>query len=183
MRTSLSAEPGGSGEQKKSARRDQGGRGVYLSMLFLLPFLDLPILCSTSTSPTPVLFPLHSNLSLMALLSTVLGFSVFGLASRFGQLAIQKRNLMDSMLFRTHLDSSTYLTRLPFRLGWTCHCHGCIRVCGLLGTPLRSANKRAHRMETWGDTGQGRCRKGGKGCGGSLMWVEPVLGCWRSSMA
>jgi hypothetical protein len=33
----------------------------------------------------------------MALLSTVLGFSVFGLASRFGQLAVQKRNLMDSV--------------------------------------------------------------------------------------
>ncbi|KAF8843754.1 hypothetical protein BDN67DRAFT_963938 [Paxillus ammoniavirescens] len=33
----------------------------------------------------------------MALLSTVLGFSFFGLASRFGQLAIQKRNLMDNL--------------------------------------------------------------------------------------
>ncbi|KAG6374406.1 hypothetical protein JVT61DRAFT_4443 [Boletus reticuloceps] len=33
----------------------------------------------------------------MALLSTVLGFSVFGLASRFGQLGIQKRNLMDNL--------------------------------------------------------------------------------------
>ncbi|KAN0092948.1 hypothetical protein V8E55_003732 [Tylopilus felleus] len=33
----------------------------------------------------------------MALLSTVLGFSAFGLASRFGQLAIQKRNLMDNL--------------------------------------------------------------------------------------
>jgi hypothetical protein len=35
----------------------------------------------------------------MALLSTIAGFSLFGLASRFGQLAIQKRNLMDSACF------------------------------------------------------------------------------------
>ncbi|KAI9574009.1 hypothetical protein HD554DRAFT_579551 [Boletus coccyginus] len=33
----------------------------------------------------------------MGLLSTVLGFSAFGLASRFGQLAIQKRNLMENL--------------------------------------------------------------------------------------
>ncbi|KAG9314978.1 hypothetical protein JVU11DRAFT_4087 [Chiua virens] len=33
----------------------------------------------------------------MALLSTILGFSAFGLASRFGQLAIQKRNLMENL--------------------------------------------------------------------------------------
>ncbi|KAI6155172.1 hypothetical protein BKA82DRAFT_991956 [Pisolithus tinctorius] len=33
----------------------------------------------------------------MALLTTIAGFSFFGLASRFGQLAIQKRNLMDNL--------------------------------------------------------------------------------------
>ncbi|KAH7930203.1 hypothetical protein BV22DRAFT_981374, partial [Leucogyrophana mollusca] len=33
----------------------------------------------------------------MALFSTIVGFSFFGLASRFGQLAIQKRNLMDNL--------------------------------------------------------------------------------------
>ncbi|KAH7884440.1 hypothetical protein F5I97DRAFT_1454857 [Phlebopus sp. FC_14] len=33
----------------------------------------------------------------MSLFSTVLGFSFFGLASRFGQLAIQKRNVMDNL--------------------------------------------------------------------------------------
>lgn len=33
----------------------------------------------------------------MALLTTITGFSLFGLASRFGQLAIQKRNLMDNL--------------------------------------------------------------------------------------
>lgn len=32
----------------------------------------------------------------MALLSNVLGFSLFGLATRIGQLGIQKRNLFDS---------------------------------------------------------------------------------------
>ncbi|KAI6168065.1 hypothetical protein EDD17DRAFT_743602 [Pisolithus thermaeus] len=40
----------------------------------------------------------------MALLTTITGFSLFGLASRFGQLAIQKRNLMDSTSFHpSHL--------------------------------------------------------------------------------
>ncbi|KAF9243410.1 hypothetical protein BU15DRAFT_72088 [Melanogaster broomeanus] len=33
----------------------------------------------------------------MALLSSIVGFSFFGLASRFGQLAIQKRNLMENL--------------------------------------------------------------------------------------
>ncbi|TFK75184.1 hypothetical protein BDN72DRAFT_751418, partial [Pluteus cervinus] len=32
----------------------------------------------------------------MSLLANVLGFSLFGLAARFGQLGIQKRNLMDN---------------------------------------------------------------------------------------
>ncbi|THH09179.1 hypothetical protein EW146_g8756 [Bondarzewia mesenterica] len=32
----------------------------------------------------------------MALLSSVLGFSLFGLAARIGQLGIQKRNLFDN---------------------------------------------------------------------------------------
>lgn len=65
--------------------------------------LELICLCCppfhirTSKSPTlSVLRPKHSP---MALLSTVLGFSAFGLASRFGQLAIQKRNLMDSAFY------------------------------------------------------------------------------------
>jgi len=58
----------------------------------------------------------------MALLSTVLGFSVFGLASRFGQLAIQKRNLMESM-FSSHpaihiSDTFSFQTWLGTRLPW-----------------------------------------------------------------
>lgn len=32
----------------------------------------------------------------MALLSSILGFSLFGLSARVGQLGIQKRNLLDS---------------------------------------------------------------------------------------
>ncbi|KAF9446600.1 hypothetical protein P691DRAFT_732902 [Macrolepiota fuliginosa MF-IS2] len=32
----------------------------------------------------------------MALLSNIVGFSLFGLATRFGQLGIQKRNLFDN---------------------------------------------------------------------------------------
>lgn len=32
----------------------------------------------------------------MALLSNIVGFSLFGLVARFGQLGIQKRNLFDS---------------------------------------------------------------------------------------
>ena len=32
----------------------------------------------------------------MALLSNIVGFSLFGLAARIGQLGIQKRNLLDS---------------------------------------------------------------------------------------
>ncbi len=32
----------------------------------------------------------------MSLLTNVVGFSLFGLAARFGQLAIQKRNIFDS---------------------------------------------------------------------------------------
>ncbi|KAI0319225.1 hypothetical protein OF83DRAFT_1055420 [Amylostereum chailletii] len=32
----------------------------------------------------------------MALISTILGFSLWGLASRVGQLGIQKRNLLDN---------------------------------------------------------------------------------------
>lgn len=33
----------------------------------------------------------------MPLLSNILGFSLFGLATRFGQLGIQKRNLFESV--------------------------------------------------------------------------------------
>lgn len=33
----------------------------------------------------------------MALFTTITGFSLFGLASRFGQLAMQKRNLTDNL--------------------------------------------------------------------------------------
>ncbi|KAF8656205.1 hypothetical protein AX16_002641 [Volvariella volvacea WC 439] len=33
----------------------------------------------------------------MPLLANIVGFSFFGLAARFGQLAIQKRNLMDNL--------------------------------------------------------------------------------------
>ncbi|KAG2072801.1 hypothetical protein BDR04DRAFT_1012311 [Suillus decipiens] len=33
----------------------------------------------------------------MALLGTIAGFSLFGLAARFGQLAIKKRNLMENL--------------------------------------------------------------------------------------
>lgn len=32
----------------------------------------------------------------MALLTSIFGFSLFGLAARLGQLGIQKRNLFDS---------------------------------------------------------------------------------------
>jgi hypothetical protein len=35
----------------------------------------------------------------MALLSSILGFSLFGLGARLGQLGIQKRNLLDSPSF------------------------------------------------------------------------------------
>lgn len=35
----------------------------------------------------------------MALLSSILGFSLFGLGARMGQLGIQKRNLLDSTSF------------------------------------------------------------------------------------
>ena len=104
-------------------------------MLFLFPHLDLPILCSTSRSPThSVLFLLHSKLSLMALLSTVLGFSVFGLASRFGQLAIQRRNLMDSMLSQTsrliHISDDVQIW-LGMPLQWL---HSDMRVTGCTTT-------------------------------------------------
>ena len=66
------------------------GRGLFVHVV-PLPHSDLP---SSRRSP--------SCFRSMALLSTVLGFSVFGLASRFGQLAIQKRNLMDSVFFSSH---------------------------------------------------------------------------------
>ncbi|KAG1753391.1 hypothetical protein EDB19DRAFT_1869925 [Suillus lakei] len=33
----------------------------------------------------------------MAVLGTIAGFSLFGLAARFGQLAIKKRNLMENL--------------------------------------------------------------------------------------
>lgn len=97
----------------------------------------------------------HSKLFSMALISTVLGFSAFGLASRFGQLAIQRRNLMDSVLFSTEYPTSIHLTRFPFRLGWTRHCNRCIWICRLLGTPLRNTNERTYCMETCGNTSQG----------------------------
>lgn len=38
----------------------------------------------------------------MAMFSTVFGFSIFGLLSRFGQLGIQKRNLFDSAFLPHH---------------------------------------------------------------------------------
>lgn len=69
-------------------------------MLFLLPHSD--------NVPLTVADALHLvyHSKPMALLGTVLGFSAFGLASRFGQLAIQKRNLMDSMLLSTDIQHS-----------------------------------------------------------------------------
>ncbi|KAG7089458.1 hypothetical protein E1B28_011143 [Marasmius oreades] len=33
----------------------------------------------------------------MSMLANIVGFSIFGLAARFGQLGIQKRNLFDNM--------------------------------------------------------------------------------------
>lgn len=39
---------------------------------------------------------LAHRLAKMSLLSNIVGFSLFGLAARFGQLGIQKRNLFDS---------------------------------------------------------------------------------------
>ncbi|KAF7797315.1 hypothetical protein EIP86_008510 [Pleurotus ostreatoroseus] len=33
----------------------------------------------------------------MSMLSNIIGFSLFGLAARFGQLGIQKRNLFDNL--------------------------------------------------------------------------------------
>ena len=138
-------------QNERQQHVDSKGRGVYLSMLLLLPHSDMPINVEVRRR-SPLLLSFAQKLSPMALLSTVLGFSAFGLASRFGQLAIQRRNLMDSMFFSSHPYSST---RFPCRPGWTRHCHGCVWVCRLLGTQLRSTNKRAHCMEAGGTSGQG----------------------------
>jgi hypothetical protein len=45
--------------------------------------------------PLESVFEATTNQS-MALLSSILGFSIFGLSARLGQLGIQKRNLLES---------------------------------------------------------------------------------------
>ena len=47
----------------------------------------------------------------MPLLSSILGFSLFGLGARIGQLGIQKRNLLES----TFLSSSPSSIQSPIR--------------------------------------------------------------------
>ncbi len=51
----------------------------------------------------------------MALLSSILGFSLFGLGARIGQLGIQKRNLLESASSFPLLHSSIHLIR-PARI-------------------------------------------------------------------
>ena len=62
---------------------------------FLDIVCDIPRIRFAFSSITRV----KTNRDAMAILGTIAGFSLFGLASRFGQLAIQKRNLMDSACF------------------------------------------------------------------------------------
>ena len=70
---------------------------------------------SPKTNPTP-----------MALLSSILGFSLFGLGARIGQLGIQKRNLFDSAFpFLPSLRPSVCLThkvRLQTLAGTSSRC-------------------------------------------------------------
>jgi hypothetical protein len=54
-------------------------------------FLNLPDFHHCSCSHLSLPFPVEN-----AMLSTILGFSAFGLAARFGQLAIQRRPLLAS---------------------------------------------------------------------------------------
>lgn len=63
--------------------------------LFMLSHLAFP---SLLLSPTPAAKRGRREEN-MALFTTITGFSLFGLASRFGQLAMQKRNLTDSRFF------------------------------------------------------------------------------------
>lgn len=54
-----------------------------------------------TSNPHPDIHPASANESLryhptMSMFANVLGFSLFGLAARMGQLGIQKRNPLDS---------------------------------------------------------------------------------------
>lgn len=61
----------------------------------LSAWLCLPVTATLLNVPQvpDVLLIIQTEMSLFA---NILGFSVFGLAARFGQLGIQKRNLLDS---------------------------------------------------------------------------------------
>ena len=48
----------------------------------------------------------------MALLSSILGFSLFGLGARIGQLGIQKRNILESACL--HFPPSTLNPLVPY---------------------------------------------------------------------
>ena len=63
---------------------------IYLS-LFTIPL--------SLEAPTSSLYPvtkLTASNSTMSLFANIVGFSLFGLAARIGQLGIQKRNLFES---------------------------------------------------------------------------------------
>ena len=52
----------------------------------------------------------------MALLSSILGFSLFGLSARIGQLGIQKRNILESAFLPPPSASTNPLPRYPSSL-------------------------------------------------------------------
>lgn len=66
-----------------------------------------------------------TNRNAMALLGTIAGFSLFGLAARFGQLAIKKRNLMESACPHS-----------PWRSLWLCNRHN--TDTGFVNRPRRA---------------------------------------------
>jgi hypothetical protein len=59
----------------------------------------------------------------MALLSSILGFSIFGLGARLGQLGIQKRNLLESA-------HASYLRTVASSMLTSCNCMLPRYACG-----------------------------------------------------
>lgn len=138
--------------------------------------LDSPLLLPPSyrQSDTP------NRSAPMALLSSILGFSLFGLGARIGQLGIQKRNLLESAflpLLAFHQSSHispkiSFLTFFhPFffffvscfarlfsslsenRPRRTHHLYARFWLSRLLGASMGRTRSGAHRRETCGDRG------------------------------
>ncbi len=123
----------------------------------------------------------------MALLSSILGFSLFGLGARIGQLGIQKRNLLDSAHPITVTTSSGILTFViacvPMciynRSRWAYRFYARLWLHWVLGPSVGRACIRAHRGKACGDCraaqAENRTSRGGVSCCVGSDLVESLI--------